>query len=421
MNKVICNLCGTSYPENAAQCPICGYARTADPVSSGASGNGTYTYVKGGRFSKANVKKRNQAAGVAADPTVPAVNKKKQKHAKESAGKGLVVVVILLLLAIVAVLGYVALRFFLPNGFLYEGLDNIKRPTSSPSVEELPPAVPNEDIPVESEDPATDLSCQALTVSQTQLHFEAIGAEVELSVTVEPEDTTDQLSFSSSDTAVATVSSDGIVTSVGEGNAVITVYCGNMTAQCHVTCTVPAAEPEVDTLSLNRKEITFHAEGESWLLYDGQIPVDDITWTSDDESIATIQSGKVIAVGDGDTTVYAAYQDQSVSCIIHCQFDEGTEEPGGVSEADGDTKRVYKLYNPTGYADDVTLRVGEKFTLKLVDENKEQVLDAQWNIENPKVCSYENDIVKALKEGTTEITATYEGVTYTCLVRVIEE
>ena len=26
MNKVICDICGTSYPENAEQCPICGYA-----------------------------------------------------------------------------------------------------------------------------------------------------------------------------------------------------------------------------------------------------------------------------------------------------------------------------------------------------------------------------------------------------------
>mgnify|MGYP003306756043 CR=1 FL=1 len=27
MNKVICDICGTSYPDTADQCPICGYSR----------------------------------------------------------------------------------------------------------------------------------------------------------------------------------------------------------------------------------------------------------------------------------------------------------------------------------------------------------------------------------------------------------
>lgn len=27
MNKVICDICGTSYPDTAEQCPICGYSR----------------------------------------------------------------------------------------------------------------------------------------------------------------------------------------------------------------------------------------------------------------------------------------------------------------------------------------------------------------------------------------------------------
>ena len=30
MNKVICDICGTSYPETSEQCPICGYTREID-------------------------------------------------------------------------------------------------------------------------------------------------------------------------------------------------------------------------------------------------------------------------------------------------------------------------------------------------------------------------------------------------------
>ena len=66
MNKIICDVCGTAYQESATQCPICGCVRTTDlddiildnPVEGGSR---TYTHVKGGRFSKANVKKRNRA------------------------------------------------------------------------------------------------------------------------------------------------------------------------------------------------------------------------------------------------------------------------------------------------------------------------------------------------------------------------
>ena len=67
MSKIICDVCGTRYPESADQCPICGCVRVggaktvADdilmdeelPVSRSSS-------VRGGRFSKSNVRKRNR-------------------------------------------------------------------------------------------------------------------------------------------------------------------------------------------------------------------------------------------------------------------------------------------------------------------------------------------------------------------------
>lgn len=413
MNKVVCNLCGTSYPENATQCPICGYVRSAE-ASPENSGNSTYTYVKGGRFSKANVKKRNQAAGTLTQSAVAV--EKKGKRSEQKSAAGLTIVIIVLLLAIVAVLGYIALRFFLPNDFLFEGLDNLKMPSSqgedAPVVED-----PLED---ETETAAPDLSCKEVTLSQTQIVFEAIGSECTLSVTTDPADTTDTIQYSSSDPSVISVSDDGIVKAENEGSAVITVTCGSVSVQCTVTCTVPTTEDAPAEISLNRKEITFETEGQSWVLYSGEIPAADIVWTSDDNKVATIENGKVVAVANGDTVVYGVYNDQTVSCIIHCKFDgENAGQTGGISEAGGESNRTYKLYNPFGNADDVTLKVGEKFTLKLVDENKEQVTDAQWQIEDEKVCSYEDNIVEALKVGTTKIIVTYEGVTYTCVVRVI--
>lgn len=414
MNKVVCNLCGTSYPENAAQCPICGYARSAE--SSADTGNGTYTYVKGGRFSKANVKKRNQAAaGIRKESAVAVEANASQKNR----GTGLTVVVIILLLAIIAVLGYIALRFFLPNDFLFEGLDNMTLPNSSQEQEYVPTETEEEESTADSQTVETepDLSCTAVVIDRTQIQFTAISDEVKLTVELDPVDTIDELTFASSDTSVATVSADGVVKSVGEGSATISVTCGEVTTECSVTCVVPT-EPK-QTIVLNRKEITFNVEGQSWLLYDGEIPVEDIVWTSDDNAVATIEAGKVIAVGSGDTTVHAAYEGSIVSCIIHCKLDEeGTGDSSGIVEAGGETKKNCKLYNPFGYADDVTLNVDESFTLRLVDEYLNIITDAEWSVEDPEICSYKDSKVTALKSGNTNVYAKYGGVTYKCVVRV---
>ena len=58
MNKIVCDLCGTSYPETAPQCPICGTAKS-DTAKTKPDAESGYAYVKGGRFSHANVRKRN--------------------------------------------------------------------------------------------------------------------------------------------------------------------------------------------------------------------------------------------------------------------------------------------------------------------------------------------------------------------------
>ena len=57
MSKIICDVCGTAYPETAAVCPICGCAKnTTTPTAAAETveeGEGAgYNYVKGGRFSK---------------------------------------------------------------------------------------------------------------------------------------------------------------------------------------------------------------------------------------------------------------------------------------------------------------------------------------------------------------------------------
>ena len=72
----------------------------------------------------------------------------------------------------------------------------------------------------------------------------------------------------------------------------------------------------------------------------------------------------------------------------------------------------------TAVFDDVTLNVGDQFTLKLVDSNMENAENVQWSVKNESVCQFSDNIVTATGSGVTEVTATCEGKTYTCVVRV---
>ena len=65
MGKIVCDVCGTSYSEAATQCPICGCVNLSvnEQIvvtdSENMNAHPKYQHVKGGRFSTANVKKRN--------------------------------------------------------------------------------------------------------------------------------------------------------------------------------------------------------------------------------------------------------------------------------------------------------------------------------------------------------------------------
>ena len=140
---------------------------------------------------------------------------------------------------------------------------------------------------------------------------------------------------------------------IAPGEAVITVKCGNVEKTCRVVCDfekeTQAETTEVTTeettapeshaeLELNREDITFAAKGESWQLYSGELAKTQITWSTDDASVCTIDNGKVTAVGRGTTKVHAEFNGQKASCIIRCNFkdDDGPLAEGGFDTGIGE-------------------------------------------------------------------------------------
>lgn len=335
MSRIICEVCGTSYPDTAAQCPICGCVKAAgkqtvagDTELKKPENKKTTNHVRGGRYSKANVRKRNKANHVK-----PASYDRK-KEPDDRSNRGLVILAVILLLAIIAVLAYIAIRFWGPE-WKPGG-----KPTTAATTQTTVSTVPST-----TADTTPDLRCTDLTLSVNVVELEAKGQSWLLNVKTEPENTTDPVRYITSDDSVAMVTEQGKVVAIGPGQAIITISCGEVEKNCRIVCafqeetqptettattdtTAPTEEDE--KLELNREDITFSRQGEEWQLYSGPIAKPLITWSTGDASIARVENGKVVAVGPGTTTVYAEYNGQKDSCIIRCSFSvESTSDGGG--------------------------------------------------------------------------------------------
>ncbi len=144
-----------------------------------------------------------------------------------------------------------------------------------------------------------------------------VGATDKLTATVEPANVTDAtITWTSDNEAVATVDADGTVTAVTVGVANITATCGEATATCKVTVN-PILATEI---VLNMKDMTL-TEGESAKLTATVKPDNttypDITWTSANESVATVDTdGMVTAVSEGSVVITASCGEVTAICNV---------------------------------------------------------------------------------------------------------
>ena len=275
------------------------------------------------------------------------------------------------------------------------------------------------------------IACTDITIDLPVITVTETGVEKQLTVTVAPANTTDVIVYESSNHAVATVSGTGKISIVGEGTATITVKCGNITKECLVTCQLPTTpttgttdpttptEPQ-ETIRLNRKDITFSYDGESWVLYNGTVAKNLVTFSSDNTAVATFVDGKVVAVGPGTTNVHVEYNGEKISCIIRCSFEEDESGVGGngnVGEDGGQSGTGYKIYNQYGPTTDCTISVGEVVYLYLKDSAGNNAT-VTWTVSGDGCTLSDNKITGAVSGSITTVKTTHNGKTYTCIVRV---
>ena len=173
--------------------------------------------------------------------------------------------------------------------------------------------------------PAADI-----TLDKTELSGTA-GEKATLKATVVGEDSTkdstDVVTWKSSNEDVATVTA-GNVTFVGAGTATITAKAGEKTATCTVTVKAATVAVEKITLDKTTAELTV---GDTTTLKATVTPDNatdkTVTWTSSDESVATVKDGVVTAVKAGTATITAKAGDKTATCTVTVKAKEEKPDP----------------------------------------------------------------------------------------------
>ena len=143
----------------------------------------------------------------------------------------------------------------------------------------------------------------SITFDKDSLTLMVGEAGYQLNATILPEDATDKsITWKSSDMEIATVE-DGYVTAVAEGNAVITAI-SNSNPALSATCEITVSEPiPITGLEMKKTEDTVMV-GDTVDLEFTITPTDatyrNFTWSSSDESVATVDGGTVTALSVGE-------------------------------------------------------------------------------------------------------------------------
>lgn len=358
MEKIICDICGTTYPSSTECCPICGCSNTAAAELLGEEISDVdisldefleETEVQ----ESTDVKKKAifdfDEVNPDEDPQEETLDDEEvieedededddEEEDEDEEPRHNSFVVILLTVLIVILLGaagFIFVRYFLPN---------MGNEETVPTTE----AVQQTDAPTT----AATVPCEHMAMTNAGVaELSAEGQQFLLHIKALPENTTDRIIYTSGDESIATVTEDGKITAVSEGETIIYISCGIQRIECpvivkYVEETVPpttdaveeetTASTEEETvpeeteakedsglknvkLKLKRSDIQLGVYYSFRLELDCDLDPEEVTWTSEHPHIAKVdEKGSVTAVKAGTTSVTAKYGDQEVKCMVRC-------------------------------------------------------------------------------------------------------
>ncbi len=350
MSKIICEICGTTYPDTEPRCPICGWSQGGidfgDELAAIDEQARQEEMNIGASQGPAARKPRNReifdfdavnGPDSSEQEENPYDNEEElQEENERRSNPVLVVLLTIVIVALLATIGFILFRYFLPS----RNKQQETLPTASVQTAETTEAT----IPT--------VPCTGISVTSGMPTLSQEGQFWLLHVVVMPEDTTDTLVYASLDESIATVNEEGRVTAVSEGETTIVVTCGSQRIECPVTVnytveetTEPtaaetqapeetqgaeetqapteaaaAAAPDI-VLKLKKTDITFGRGGVYVdLELDCALTAEQVEWSTANPNVATVKNGAVSAVGPGITTITVKYGNQTATCIVRCNF-----------------------------------------------------------------------------------------------------
>lgn len=415
-----CEYCGTEYDAEQQQCPLCGR-----PAANAAGqqpperkrGKG------GARVAPRGTKKEKRA--------------KAQKEDRIPRWMWALICVILGLAVLTGALYFVYIMGYFGHTSTNEAFQPVQTEPADTQPDADSDTTPeDQDTDVDTEDTtpvSAGVPCTGLTLSQSEVTLEELGQRIFLTAVAQPLDCTEEIVFASSDEAVVTIDSNGMITAAGAGEAEITATCGSVQVTCRILCEFepqtpdpdpePEPDPEPDPAQagpaadgsdayVKPDDFTLFYPGEEATLAIHDAPAGaSITYVSSNSAVATVSStGVVTAVSSGTATITITVNSTTLTSIARCNLGTTTENNGGTSTAEGPCTISHS---------DVTLfSSGESFTISLTDANGETVSGVSWSTSNGGVCAVDaSGKVMAVGSGTATISATYGGQTYSCIVR----
>ena len=234
-----------------------------------------------------------------------------------------------------------------------------------------------------------------------------IGDTFRLTATVSPSNASNKtVTWTSSNTNVATVDSSGYVRGIAAGTATITVTSSNgLTARC--TITVQPAGIDVTSITLSKTAASLET-GKFTTLTAALLPSNatdkTVTWTSSNTNVARVSDGYVMGIATGTATITAT---SSNGLTARCTV---SVTSGGI--------------DITGIALDkstATVRVNETVTLTpVIVPSTAADKTVTWTSSNTNIATVNTSgIVRGISTGTITITATAaNGMTAKCSVIV---
>lgn len=272
---------------------------------------------------------------------------------------------------------------------------------------------------LEEDEPApTPIVVESVTIDKTTLTLTP-GETIKLKATIKPENADDKtVKWSSSDTSVAMVGSDGTVGAIKTGTAIIIAQAGDKIATC--TVTVKRRPVEANVIALDITTFTL-APGAARKLTVTVYPDDaddkTATWTSSDTSVATVNDdGIVTAVSEGSAIIIAQVGSVDASCTVYVNEEAVVNPDSPIVNPDSPVA----VENVTLNAETLTIEPGatKKLQATVMPSNADDKA-VTWSSSDTTVATVDSDgTITAHAEGTTTITAQASGRTATCAVTV---